>query len=145
MNRVKIWEFFPSCPGLTGVIVCLLRVRRFLSVVMAQVTSTPGQILKHRPDLPFSVDDAFSVCGGNAFLDLQVIEKQNPLLLPLWVVEGGDDPSQAVGVNLKAAEQRHQQDTTHTAHIHICSKQGGGKHTTLVVSVDVEVGRTVER
>lgn len=38
----------------------------------------------------------------------------------LWVVEGGDDSAEAVGVNLQAAEERHQQDATHTAHIHTC-------------------------
>lgn len=46
----------------------------------------------------------------------------------LRVVEGGDDPSEPVGVNLKAAEQRHQQDPAYTAHIHTRREGGGRKH-----------------
>lgn len=46
----------------------------------------------------------------------------------LGVVEGSNDMPEPVGVNLKAAEQRHQQDTTHTSHIDLSREGGGGGH-----------------
>lgn len=47
----------------------------------------------------------------------------------LGVVEGSDEASEAVGVNLKAAEQHHHQDAAHTADVHTTGEGGGGGHT----------------